>query len=97
LPDKLVEYGPYGEKPDRNNYLGLNDLKEMDPEEELIVMDPNRNGNPRATISVEKLINMIEKNNYALAANGTFFRTDKESVLSTILSKWFDERKMYKD
>ena len=97
LPNKLIEYGPYGEKPDRNNYLGLNDLKEMDPEEELIVMDPNRNGNPRAKVSVEKLINMIEKNNYALAANGTFFRTDKESVLSTILSKWFDERKMYKD
>ena len=97
LPNKLVEYGPYGEKPDRNNYLGLNDLKEMDPEEELIVMDPNRNGNPRAKVQVEKLINMIEKNNYSLAANGTFFRTDKESVLSTILSKWFDERKMYKD
>jgi DNA polymerase elongation subunit (family B) len=63
----------------------------------LIVMDPNRKGNPRATVPVGQLINMIEKNNYALAANGTFFRTDKESVLSTILSKWFDERKMYKD
>jgi hypothetical protein len=32
----------------------------MDPEEELIVMDPNRRGNPRATVQVEKLINMIE-------------------------------------
>jgi DNA polymerase elongation subunit (family B) len=97
LPENLEEYGPYGGKPDRNNYLGLNDLKEMEPHESLIVMDPNRKGNPRATVPVGQLINMIEKNNYALAANGTFFRTDKESVLSTILSKWFDERKMYKD
>jgi DNA polymerase elongation subunit (family B) len=69
----------------------------MDPEEELIVMDPNRKNNPRATVPVEKLISMIEENNWAVAANGTFFRTDKESVLSTILSKWFNERKMYKD
>ena len=97
LPDNLREYGPYSEKPDRNNYLGLSDLREMDPEEELIVMDPNRKSNPRATIPVGQLINMIEKNNWAVAANGTFFRTDKESVLSTILNKWFNERKMYKN
>jgi hypothetical protein len=34
--------------------------------------------------------------------NGRFskwciFRTDKESVLSTILKKWFDERVLYKN
>ena len=97
LSDKLNEYGPYGGKADRNNYLGLNDLKEMDSKEELIVMDPNRKGNPKAIVPVKKLIDIIEKNNYSLAANGTFFRTDKESVLSTILNKWFNERKMYKN
>jgi hypothetical protein len=69
----------------------------MDPEEELIVMDPNRNGNPRATVTVEKLIGMIKQNKWAVAANGTFFRTDKESVLSTILKKWFEERVLYKN
>ena len=40
---------------------------------------------------------MIEKNNWSVAANGTFFRTDKESVLSTILDKWFNERVIYKN
>jgi len=97
LPNNLDEYGPYGSKPDRNNYLGLNDLKEMDTEKELIVMDPNKKGNPRATVTVEKLIELIEKNKWAVAANGTFFRTDKESVLSTVLNKWFDERVIYKN
>ena len=33
----------------------------------------------------------------AISANGVFFRTDKESVLSTILKKWFDERVLYKN
>jgi len=97
LPENLEEFGPYGGKPDRNNYLGLNDLEAMNPEEELIVMDPNRRGNPRATVTVEKLVGMIKQNKWAVAANGTFFRTDKESVLSTILKKWFEERVLYKN
>jgi DNA polymerase elongation subunit (family B) len=97
LPDNLREYGPYGDLADRNNYLGLNDLKQMDPEEEIVIMDPNRARNNTAVISVGKLINLIEKNKWAVAANGTFFRTDKESVLSTILKKWFEERVIYKN
>jgi len=40
---------------------------------------------------------MIKQNKWAVAANGTFFRTDKESVLSTILKKWFEERVLYKN
>ena len=39
---------------------------------------------------------MIEENNLAISANGVFFETDRESVLSTILKKWFDERVIYK-
>jgi hypothetical protein len=34
---------------------------------------------------------MVEQNKLAISANGSFFTTDKESTLSTILSKWFDE------
>jgi DNA polymerase elongation subunit (family B) len=60
-------------------------------------MDPNRNRDNTAVITVGKLIDLIEKNKWAVAANGTFFRTDKESVLSTILKKWFDERVLYKN
>ena len=94
LPEKLEAYGPYGGKPDRNNYLGLGDLKEMDPDNEIRVMDPNEN---IQNTTVGKVIEVIEKNNFAIAANGTFFRTDKQSVLSTILNKWFDERVIYKN
>jgi len=78
---------------DRNNRLGLNDLKERDPEEELLVENKHRK---QTTIKVRKLIQMITENDLAVAANGSMFRTDKEAVLSTILKKWFEERVLYK-
>ncbi len=78
---------------DRNNRLGLNDLKERDPEEELLVENKNRK---QAYVPVKKLIQMIEENNLAISANGVFFETNRESVLSTILKKWFEERVIYK-
>ena len=40
---------------------------------------------------------MIKQNNLAISANGCLFSTDKESTLSTVLNKWFDERVKYKD
>ena len=79
---------------DRNNRLGLNDLKERDYEEELIVENAQRK---RATVNVGRLIKMIEENNLSISANGVFFETNRESVLSTILNKWFDERVLYKN
>ena len=47
-------------------------------------------------IPCKKIIETIENNNLAISANGVMFRTDKPSVLSTILAKWFDERVEYK-
>ena len=79
---------------DRNNRLGLNDLHRRDPEEELIVENAKRR---RTKVPVAKLIRMIEENELSVSANGVLFRTDKESVLSTILKKWFDERVLYKN
>ena len=79
---------------DRNNRLGLNDLHRRDPEEELIVENAKRR---RTKVPVAKLIRMVEENELSVSANGVLFRTDKESVLSTILKKWFDERVLYKD
>ena len=79
---------------ERNNRLGLNDLKEKDPEELLLV----ENGKRRQTnVKVSDLINIIESQKLAVAANGSMFRTDKEAVLSTILKKWFEERVIYKN
>tara|TARA_R110000803_G_scaffold131229_2_gene198546 strand:- start:858 stop:2234 length:1377 start_codon:yes stop_codon:yes gene_type:complete len=78
---------------DRNNRLGLNDLKQRDPEEELTIENAKRK---RTKIKVGGLVNLIQDMEMSLSANGVFFRTDKESVLSTILKKWFDERVLYK-
>jgi len=78
---------------DRNNRLGLNDLKAMDPNKKLCVENPQRK---QTYIPCKKIIETIENNNLAISANGVMFRTDKPSVLSTILAKWFDERVEYK-
>jgi len=78
---------------DRNNRLGLNDLKERNGDEELLIENPERK---QTYIKVSKLIKFIENNNFAISANGVIFRTDKRSVLATILDKWFDERVEYK-
>ena len=79
---------------DRNNRLGLNDLKRRDPNEELIVENIKRS---RTKVNVSRLISMVEKNELSISANGVMFNTDRESVLSTILKKWFDERVLYKN
>jgi DNA polymerase elongation subunit (family B) len=78
---------------DRNSRLGLNDLKTKNPNEELLIENPQRK---QTYIKVSKLISLIEENNLAISANGVMYRTDKPSVLSTILAKWFDERVEYK-
>ena len=79
---------------DRNNRLGLNDLLKRDPEEELMIENAKRR---RTKIKVGGLIKLIQDMEMSISANGVFFRTDKESVLSTILKKWFDERVLYKN
>ena len=39
---------------------------------------------------------MVEQNDLTLSANGSMFTTDRQSTLSTVLAKWFEERKIYK-
>ena len=79
---------------DRNNRLGLNDLKAKDPNDTMIIK--NHKGK-RAEVTVANLIKFIESNNFTISANGTMFATNRQSVLSTILAKWFGERVLYKD
>ena len=79
---------------DRNSRLGLNDLKAKDPDTKVIIESPSRQ---QKNITIQNLIDVIESENLSISANGVFFRTDKESVLSIILSKWFDERVLYKN
>ncbi len=78
---------------DRNNRLGLNDLKEKDPDTELLF--ENAKGF-QSRIPVKTLIGAIETKNLAVSANGAMFDTSRESTLSTVLNKWFQERVEYK-
>ena len=78
---------------DRNNRLGLNDLITRDPEDIITIENVKRK---RTETTVGKLISIISENNFSISANGVFYRTDRESVLSTILNKWFNERVFYK-
>ena len=81
---------------DRNNHLGLNDLEKMleeDSEKTVPVESPQGN---QKYLLVKDVVEKIKTNNLAITANGVMFRTDKKSVLSVILSKWFDERVEYK-
>ena len=78
---------------DRNSRLGLNDLKLKDPNATMIIKN---NKGKRAEVTIENLLKFIEKNQFTISANGTMFATNRQSVLSTILAKWFSERVLYK-
>jgi DNA polymerase elongation subunit (family B) len=77
---------------DRNNRLGLNDLKHKDPNEFILIENPK---GKQTRVEVKKLIDIIETQKWTISANGSMFKTDKESVLSNILKKWFKERVEY--
>ena len=80
---------------DRNNRLGLNDLKKRDPESEELLVKNSKDKSTR--VNVGRLVSMIEQNEFSISANGSIFSTEKESTLSTVLNKWFDERVDYKN
>ena len=77
---------------DRNNRLGLDDLKLKDPNEIVTILKDKK----RAELPINKLVEHIEKNQWTISANGTMYATNRQSVLSTILAKWFSERVFYK-
>jgi DNA polymerase elongation subunit (family B) len=77
-----------------NCRYGLNDLKKLNPETELILENSQRK---RTKIEAGKLVKLIEDMEFAVSANGVMYRTDFDSVLKTILAKWFDERVLYKN
>tara|TARA_Y100000361_G_scaffold64838_1_gene56901 strand:+ start:119 stop:1948 length:1830 start_codon:yes stop_codon:yes gene_type:complete len=79
---------------DRNNRLGLNDLKSMDQNN--MVKFENIKG-LQEQWEVGKIVQAVEKGKYRVAANGSFFSSKKQSTLSIVLEKWFNERVEYKN
>ena len=77
-----------------NYVFDEDDLKRMPQDDELIIENNKR---IRTKVNVGRLIAMVEQNDLSISANGVLFNTERESVLSTILKKWFDERVLYKN
>lgn len=82
---------------EQNN--SLTHLKNRNSKEKIIVERLNTNNYTleEAEITIKELIEIIEDNNYSIAASGAFFRTDKESVSSKVLRGWFDKREYYRE
>ncbi len=81
-----------------DNKWGLGDLKELEPDTDIIIekVTPDRKVKI-SSIKAKDLIELIEKNKLIIAANGTLFRRDKSSIVVEILNDWFNKRKQYKD
>jgi DNA polymerase elongation subunit (family B) len=88
--DKVVVEG----KEIFNCRYALNDLKQMDPEHYVDVQNSKRKS---ASMTIKDLIKLIESENLSVSANGVIYRTDFDSVLKTVLDKWFNERVIYKN
>ena len=85
----------------KNNYEQHNSLeylKQRDPEENIHVQKLNRKTYKLedATVTVGKLIKLIEKNNWSISASGAFYRNDKKSIACEVLEDWFDKREHYR-
>lgn len=84
--------------PTRNIWWGLSDLKNKNPDEvvEFEILDKETYTFKLTEITIGKLIKTIESKKWAISANGVCFRTDKRSIVATILGDWFAMRKEYK-
>ncbi len=86
------------DNPTRNLWWGLSDLKLKNPNDIVgfEILDTETYTFKTTEITIGKLIKTIESKNWNISANGVCFRTDKKSVVATILGEWFAMRKDYK-
>ena len=86
------------ENPTRNIWWGLEDLKNKNPKEEIQFefLDTETYTFKTTTLTIGKLVKTIESKKWTISANGVCFRTDKRSIVATILGDWFAMRKEYK-
>jgi DNA polymerase elongation subunit (family B) len=81
-----------------DNQWGLGKLKQLNPEQ---VLNIERVDNTRRVqtieMTVQQIIDFVESKKFIIAANGTIFRTDKDSIVAKVLDDWFAKRKHYKN
>ena len=81
-----------------DNQWSLKELKLLNPETEITIerINPNKSIS-RSNITVKKIIELIEEENWIISAPGVIFRKDKPSVVCEILTDWFNKRSEYKN
>lgn len=79
--------------------MTLEELKKRDRNEILTVERLNRKTYLLDTnqVTVDRIINYIEKNDMIIAASGAMFSTNKKSIICEVLEDWFDKREYYRD
>ena len=81
-----------------DNQWGLDDLKKLPPQQVLQLERVTADRKVQTTeMEVSAFIEFIETKKMIIAANGTVFRTDKNSIVADVLNDWFDKRKEYKN
>ena len=76
----------------------LEKLKERNPEELIVIEKLNKKNYTlkAAQVKLKDVIDLIEQNDYTIAASGAIFDTNEKSVVSTILAGWFEKREYYR-
>ena len=76
----------------------LEKLKERDPEELIVIEKLNKKNYTlkAAQVKLKDVIDLIEQNDYTIAASGAIFDTNEKSIVSTILAGWFEKREYYR-
>ena len=81
-----------------DNQWGLNDLKQLNPDMKLKIERVSTDRRVQEIeMAVKDVIEFVETKNMVISANGTMFRTDKDSIIVEILNDWFDKRKDFKN
>jgi DNA polymerase elongation subunit (family B) len=85
----------------KNNYEQDNSLEKLklrDPEEIIHIQKLNRHNYilKDGKITLQGLIDLIEKNKWTISASGAMYRTDKKSIACEVLEDWFDQREHYR-
>jgi DNA polymerase elongation subunit (family B) len=81
-----------------DNQWSLKELKQLNPDTEITIEKiTNNNGIARTVVTVGKIVNLIESENWIISAPGVIFRKDKNSVVCDILTDWFNKRVEYKN
>ena len=81
-----------------DNQWSLKELKTLNPTTEVTIerVNPNKSIS-RSGITIGKIIELIEQENWIISAPGVIFRKDKSSIVCNILTDWFNKRVEYKD